>query len=324
MIKIRGYVVAFMILAGAVFLRPQEVVEAIVAIVNNDVITLSEYKQQHDAFYQALQMQFQGEEFDMRYAQLKKELLETMITDLLLNQEAKKQSLDVSEQLRMMIDNMKKEYGFESDEQMRRTMQQQGIDFEGWRKQQEQILMRQAVIFTQVGRDIVIDDTEIVNYYRMHSEEFIEPEQFTLKAVTIAEEGKSTETLEAKKAEVDAKIEAGENFGSLASEYSEGPEKDAQGDLGSFDKGEMEQTLEQAVETLEVGGVSSWLNVRGGWYRLQLVDKKPERLKSFEEVRNAIEQKIFEEEQRTKLDAYLEDLKKRSFIKILLPDPLKF
>lgn len=324
MIKIRGYVVAFMILAGAVFLRPQEVVEAIVAIVNDDVITLSEYKQQHDTFYQALQMQFQGEEFDLRYAQLKKELLETMITDLLLGQEAKKQSLDVSEQLRMMIDNMKKEYGFESDEQMRRAMQQQGIDFEGWRRQQEQILMRQAVVFTQVGRDIVIDDTEIVNYYRMHSEEFIEPEQFTLKAITIAEEGKSKETLEARKAEVDTKIEAGENFGSLASEYSEGPEKDAQGDLGSFNKGEMEQTLEQAVETLEVGGVSSWLNVRGGWYRLQLVEKKPERLRSFEEVRNAIEQKIFEEEQRTKLDAYLEDLKKRSFIKILLPDPLRF
>lgn len=323
MSRFKSLVVVFMILTGAVLLRSQEVVEAIVAIVNDDVITLSDFKQQHDAFYQALQMQFQGEEFDVRYAQLKKELLETMITDLLLSQEARKQNLDVSEQLRMMIDNMKKEYGFESDEQLRQAMRQQGIDFEGWRKQQEQILMRQAVVYTQVGRDIVIDDTEIVNYYRLHKEEFIEPEQFTLKAITITEEGKDQELVEAKKAEIDAKIAAGEDFGSLASAYSEGPEKDSQGDLGSFKMGEMEQTLERAVQGLKVGEVSPWLNVRGGWYRLQLVSKKAERLKSFEEVRNEIEQKLFEEEQSTKLDAYLENLKKRSFIKILLPDPLK-
>lgn len=316
---------AFMLfLSGVAFTFSQEVVEAIVAIVNDGIITLSQFKQQNELLYQTLRSQFEGEEFNRRYDLLSKELLNTMITDLLLLQEARKKNLDVSEPLKMTIENMKKEYGFESDEQLRRALEQQGIAFEDWRRQQEEFLLKQNVIFYEVGRNIVIDDSEIVNYYKQHPEEFNEPAEFKLRAIYLSSEGKGAEELQAKMKEVDIKIAAGEDFAGLAGVYSEGPGKESQGDLGSFKKGELEGVLEQAVQDLKVGKVSDWVHFRDGWYLLRLEDRKESRLKTFDEVREEVEEKISEEQRQKKLGEYLENLKKRSYIKILIPNPLEY
>ena len=75
----------FFIFVGLTCLLGQEIVEAIVAIVNDDVITLSQYKEQHEALYQMLRSRYQGDEFHQQYRALRKNLLNTMITDLLLD-----------------------------------------------------------------------------------------------------------------------------------------------------------------------------------------------------------------------------------------------
>jgi hypothetical protein len=102
-------VVSFFILiiSCALFLSWQEIVEEIVAIVNDDVITLSEYKREHDGMSQALRAQVSGEEFDRQYERMKKELLNTMITNMLLLQEAEKKGFDVKEQVKLQIENIR-------------------------------------------------------------------------------------------------------------------------------------------------------------------------------------------------------------------------
>ena len=85
----------------------------------------------------------------------------------------------------------------------------------------------------------------------------------------------------------------------------------------------MEKTLEEPVDALEVGGTSPWLNTRGGWWKLKLEDRKERHLKAFEDVRKEIEEKMFAEEQQKELEKYLTDLKERSYIKILLPNPVE-
>ncbi|MBN1225330.1 MAG: SurA N-terminal domain-containing protein [Candidatus Aminicenantes bacterium] len=315
-------VISLIFMSGA-FLFSQEIVEAIVAIVNDDVITLSDYKREHDNLYRMLRSQLQGEKFTQQYDLAKKELLNSMITNLLLSQEAKKMGLDVGEQVKTTIENIKRENNLATDEQLQRALAQQGMDFESFKNEMEQQFLRQNIIFSEVGRKIAIDDSKIVAYYKQHQEEFIDPVEFTLKAIYFAEEGKSEDELENKKQEIDNRINSGDDFGQLSSEYSEGPEKDSQGDLGSFKKGELEKGLEEAVDVLAAGEISPWLNIREGWWRLKLVERKEKRLKAFEEVRKEIEEKLFSEAQEKELDKYLEDLKKRSYIKILIPNPLE-
>ena len=311
----------FLLIMSAALFIGQETIEAIVAIVNEDVITLTDYKREHDNLYRTLRAQFQDEKFEQQYEALKKELLNSMITDLLLIQEAKKKGLDVNEQVKMTIENIKRENNLASDEQLQRALAQQGMDLESFKREMEQQFLKQNIVFSEVGRKIAIDDSTIVAYYKQHQEEFIEPVEYVIKAIYFAEEGVAVDELEKKKKEIDSRLEAGDDFGQLAGQYSEGPEKDSQGDLGSFKKGELEKNLEEAVDGLTAGEISPWLNLRGGWWRLKLVERKERRLRAFEEVRKEIEEKLFTGEQEKELEKYLKDLKQRSYIKILIPNP---
>jgi peptidyl-prolyl cis-trans isomerase SurA len=303
------------------FLYDQEVVEEIVAVVNDDIITLSDYRTEFQANYQAIRAQFQGEEFDKQYDYLKKNLLNQMITDVLLMQEAKKmEDFNIEEQMRIYTDNVKKENNIESDEEFIRILRQQGLDYDEWRKMLRNSLLKEAVIVSQVHRSIVIDESEIVSYHKSHPEEFTEPSEYTLKAIYIS----SGDEVEAVKREIIDKIAAGEDFGSLASQYSTGPEKDANGDLGSFKKGELAKDLEEAVEKLKVGETTPWLQFRNGWYLLMLMEKKEPRLRTFEEVRKEIEQKLFSQKAQKRFEEFMKELRAKSYIKILKPNPLGY
>jgi len=311
----------FLVLIAATGICGQDLVEAIVAVVNDDIITLSQYKQEFTSRVRMLRAQLQGEELSQQQEILKENLMESLITDLLLLQEARKLGLNVAEQVRMTIENIKRENNLTSDEQLQKALAQQGITYEDFVKQMEQNMLKQNIIFSEVGRKIAIDDSEIVSYYKVHQEDFIEPIEYTLKMIYIAQEGKSPEEIESKKGQIDQKIEANEDFGQVAAEFSEGPEKDTQGDLGSYKKGELQKDLEQPIEGLEVGNVTPWLNVQGAWYRLKLVEKKERRLKEFQEVRKEIEGRIFEERQQEELERYMVDIRNKSYIKILIANP---
>ena len=329
MSKIRiSLVVLLLVLLSFSFLFGQEVVDAIVAIVNDDIITVSDYLVEHDTLYELLRAQLQGGEFTKQYEKEKEGLLERMITELLLLQEAMRQDIrstaDIDGQIRGIVDNIKEQYNIESDEDFKRMMAQQGMDYDAWIAQQEKSILQQSLIFSEVGRSIAIDETDVVNYYDLHPEEFTELPSYKLRGIYISSEDKNDEDAQAKMEEIDRKIAEGEELEGLASEYSEGPEKESQGDIGTYKKGEMDKNLEQAVENLEEGDLTSWIDVPTGWFLLKLDEKTESRLKEFEDVKKEIENQLFLQEQQVRIQDYLEDLKKRSYINILIPDPLKY
>lgn len=324
MMKTRMIISFLLVLSGAVFLCSQEVVEEIVAIVNDDIITLSEYKAEYETRYQGLRAEYQGEEFQKQLEVLKKTLLDQMITERLLLQEAGKMDLNIDERVKLYIENLKENNNISSDEELFQIMRQQGHDPEEWKNTLKETALKEGVIYSEVYGGIVLDDSEMVTYHKLHPEEFTEPPEYKLKAIYLSSGGNSDEGIEVRKKEISEKIASGEDFAALASEYSEGPEKETQGDLGSFKKGELERSLEQEVEKLKEGDVTPWLKVRDGWYLLRLEKKKESRLRPFEEARKDIEQKLFSEKGQKKLEEYLKSLKERSYIKILKPNPLDF
>lgn len=307
----------------ALLVQTQEIVEAIVAVVNDEFISLTEYKTRHDNFYDMLRAQFQGEDFTKQYELLKNSLMETMITELLLMQEARNLNLDVTEQLNSQIELIKEQNKFANNDELRQALAQENMVFEDWMENLKLSLLQQAVIYRAVGSSIVVDDSELVGFYNQNLEDFREPVEYTIKGIYVSSDGKSEEEVQSKKQEIDGKISAEEDMSILAAEYGEGPEKDSQGDLGSFIKGQMLPNMEEAVEGLNVGELTSWIEMPDGWYLLRLEDKIESRIKAFDEVRAEIESTLFNEKNETGLKKYLVELKDRSFIKILVPDPLE-
>ncbi len=323
--KVRLFLTLILLFSAVSFGTSQEVIEEIVAIVNDDIITRSEFRAAYETNYQLLRAQFQGEEFNRELERMKKNLMDTLITDILLLQEANKlENINIDEQVRLYIDNIKKENNINSDEDLKRILKQQGISFEEWTRRLREGVMKDAVLTSEVRRNIVIDEAEIVSYHKLHPEEFTEPPEFKLKAITLTSGSGSDEGIEAKKQEINSKIAAGEDFGALASEYSEGPEKESSGDLGNFKKGELAKELEEPVENLKQGEVTPWIQFRNAWYLLKLVEKKEARLKPFEDARDDIERRLLGEKAQVKFEEFMKELKEKSYIKILNPNPLDF
>jgi peptidyl-prolyl cis-trans isomerase SurA len=322
-------IIAGLALAGIVWaaapVAAQEVVEEIVAVVNDDIITLSDCREMYERRVAELRaQQFPQEEFDKQVEFLNKEMLELMITDLLLLQKAKELDLNVQEQLKAMLEKIKQENNMTSDADLRRAIEQQGMPYEVWLKEYEEGMMRQGALYTEVERAIVLEDAEVVQYYRKNPAEFTVPTEYKLNAIYIAGEGRSAEEVEALKAAADAKLASGASFTDTAAELSDPPLKEAKGELGTFKTGELEPALESPLENLEAGETTAWINNKNAWYRLQIVEKADSHLLSFEEARGQVEQKLYNQKRAEATEAFLKTLREESYIKILNPDPLGF
>lgn len=298
-----------------------DVVEEIVAIVNGEVITLSDYREQFNSTVQILRQQLSGESYFREYERLRTNLLDMMITDLLLLQKAKEQGLNVKEQVKGTIAQIKTQNNIESDADLIRAMDAQGVNYDQWVKQLEENYLRQAVIYTEVDRTIVLDDAEIVKYYKQHQSEFVIPPEYRIKAIYLSSTNNTVSALETKRAEISDKLKKGQSFEDLVQEYSEGPKENG-GDLGFFKKGELDQAIEQGVEKLKIEEISDWIQAKNGWYLIKLEEKKESHQQTFDEARQDIENKLFSEIRAKKIDEYVKKLREESFIKILNPNPL--
>jgi parvulin-like peptidyl-prolyl isomerase len=180
------------------------------------------------------------------------------------------------------------------------------------------------VMVTEVYRSIVLDESEVVQYYKQHPQEFTIPAEFKVRAIYLESAGRTAEALETLKAEISGKIKGGGAFPDVAAALSDPPFKEAKGEMGTFKKGELDKTLEETVDKLKVNEVSPWVAVKAGWYLLNLEEKKDTYQRTFDEARSQVQDKLMGEKRQQKSDTYITSLKEHSYIKILKPNPLDY
>jgi len=310
------------LLMAAAFGPAQQIVEEIVAIVNDEAITLSMFKREYEDRAQAYQAQLKGEELEKGLAALKANLLDEMITETILLQMAKTQNLNVTDRMKMAVDNIKKTNNFETDDDFKRALAGQGLEYDAWIKMMEQRILIDTIRQIEVIRKIVIDDAEIVDYYKKHQGDFVVPEEYQLQAIYIELNNQDPAAIETRKAGIDEKLKSGTAFIAVAETDSDEPLKAAKGGLGTFKKNELDKTLLAAVEKLKKSDVAPWVQTKNGWYLLRLEDKKDNRILPFEEARGPITEKIGEAKQAVEYEKFLTRIKQTNFIKILKPNPL--
>jgi parvulin-like peptidyl-prolyl isomerase len=189
-------------------------------------------------------------------------------------------------------------------------------------KQLEENILRQSVVYKEVNRSIVLDDAQIVDFYKKNLDKFVIPDEFKLRAIYFSTIDVSAADLEAKKKAIDDKLKAGADFAELSGAESNPPMKESKGDLGTMKRPEMDKTLLAAVEKLKKGEISPWVTAKNGLYLLKLEDKKDSRQLTFDEARKQIEDRLFAEKQNAKLTEFLTKIKKQSYIKILKANPI--
>ena len=299
------------------FIYP-EVIEKIYAVVNGELITLSELRNAEIEMGRVLQQQYSGSELEKAFAEMKKGLLNRLVEQKLLLSVAKEKNYDVEHEMEIIIKDIKKQYNLRSDEELKQAILSQGIDYNEWRKQLKETSMQHRLIREEIGYKINIDNAGIMAYYRSHIEDYTKPLELALNCIYLDKaQHLDTTILSEKKQAINAELsDSSSNFEEVAKKYSQLPGSENNYFLGRFKKGELDEKIESAAIKLKKGERSSWVETDTGWYILQLVERKEPELIEYKMVRSEIENLLRAKEQEAKLTVYIDQLKKNSHIKI--------
>ncbi|MEM7009146.1 MAG: peptidylprolyl isomerase [Thermodesulfobacteriota bacterium] len=310
-------------------LSAQEVIDRVVAIVNDDLITLSELKEASLTLDPA-----SNEQMDDRT------LLNQMVESKLFEQEAEKRGIKVSEEeLDASIEGVRARYNLNED-QMEEVLKKQNLTPEAFREQWRVQLLGNKLLESQLRNKIVITDDEVREYYEQNYGEIDYSEAFSStedsqEEVEIAHILISPESPDAvqKAQEVAQLAKSGDDFSTLAREYSDDSfTADKGGNLGTFKKGDLIETLEVAVERTSVGDVTGPVESPAGYHVLKVLkrtkadnnnkkdDKKsaqseldiPESQE--EEIRDIIHRQKAQEQLKT----WLEEMRESAYVEIKL------
>lgn len=296
------------------FLGFSDVIEKIYAVVNGELITYSELKSAEMDLTRALAQQYEGEELAKQVAEMKKTLLERLIEQKLILSYAKEKNYDVDGEVELIIKDVKKQNNLNTDEELRRALASQGINFEEWKKQIKENRIQGRFIGEMIGPKINIDSSAIMEYYRKNIKDYTLPLKLTLNCIFLDKTNYLGERLlKEKMAAIDEEIKTS-SFEEVAKANSELPGGEIL--LGEFKQGELDSAIEEAALKLKKDEVSGWVETDTGWYILQLVKREEPQLVEYKNVRAEIENKLRMEEQNKELDEYIEELKKESYIKI--------
>jgi peptidyl-prolyl cis-trans isomerase SurA len=306
--------------AGARAQAKGTLVEEIVARVNNQVITLSDYQRGAAGLPQEVaqdcqncsQLQIQSEVADRQ-----KNLLRDMIDQQLLIERAKDMDVSVETDLVKRLDDVRKQNNLTSLEELEKAVEQQGIVWEDYKTQIRNSLLTQEVIHREVGGRMNIGTDEVKKYYEAHKQEFVRPEQVALAELFLSTDGKSPEEISAVKTRADDlhnRLVKGEDFDVLVKRYSEGSTAQQNGDLGEFQRGQLSKQLEDAVFAMEKGQFTDVIQTKTGFEILKVLDHNQAGMQPLDKVEGEITNILYRQKMDPAMRAYLAQLREESYV----------
>ena len=297
---------ALCLIAPVSLLSAAQVEDRIIAIVNSDLIMLSEMKRELAPERERIKKEYRGDALERRLKMAEYMALTAMIERKLQLQEAKARNVDVSEQeVRQALQQMKQQ-GEKIDEKDPAHM-----------KNVREQLMLLKVVDREVRSGIMVADSDMKRYFQEHRDRFALPEEYTLSQIHIQPRSPDdTADTKEKVREVVALLKQGESFEDLALRFSDGPNASRGGHLGLVRQGELLPGIERAIANLVPGGISDVIETSEGFHIVRVEDKKPKQFRPYEEVRAEIQGLVFKQKSEDVFQSWLAEIKNKAYIEI--------
>ncbi|MXW23040.1 MAG: hypothetical protein F4X55_01235 [Candidatus Dadabacteria bacterium] len=281
------------------------VVEKVVAVVNNRIITLSELNQEIKDVTINPEAEINSSE-----------VLDAMIDRILLDQQAAARKISVSdEEVKAIVKSQQEAMNLDEEaiaEELKKQNMSEELFYRQWKYQ---ILSRRLLDHVTQG-SIAVTDEEIEEYHKKHygEEGSGYGKQTKIAHILIDQEA---ENALAKAEEVLELAKSGESFGELARKYSM-DESSAQngGVLGYFVKGDLVAEIENAVEQTEVNGIAGPVKSSRGYHIVKVLERIEAGEASVSRYKDRIKHQIYMEKVERFISSWLEDIKKKSYIEI--------
>ena len=250
-------------------------------------------------------------------ADIKKRILETLINRELLYQESQHKDIKIEDkEVNEQFDIVKKR--FPSEKAYKETLLKANITEAELKSDIREGLAIQQFVDKYLAQDVKVSETDVKDFYKNNPNMFTRPEQVKASHILIKVEPQADEATKDKAnkkiKEVQKKLQAGQDFASLASEFSEGPSNVNGGDLGYFSRGHMLKPFEEAAFNLKTGEVSDIVETSAGYHLIKVVDRKPESVVGYDDVKDKIAQHLEQEKRGRAVKADIEKLKEKAVI----------
>jgi peptidyl-prolyl cis-trans isomerase SurA len=276
---------------------PAEILERIIAKVNGEIITQSEFQSRQLAAAQAAHV-----DPDKVGAFLRE-------NNARILQES---GLHLRpEYIKDVIDGIKKENNISSDEQLQAQLRREGMSLDDLKRNIERSILRRQILTRDLESKTTITDAEARADYEAHLADYRRPASVRLQETLVRGEGGDAL---AKAKDLVARARAGEDFTTLAKLNSVAPSAAAGGDLGRLVRGEMNPELEKAAFALAPGEVSDPIPSGESYRILKVLEKTEASVVSFEEAKAAIKQRLTQGRWDKEYTTYLEGLRKKAII----------
>jgi parvulin-like peptidyl-prolyl isomerase len=277
--------------------------DKMIAVVNNEAIT----QRDMDSFMNFMRIQyskeFSGEKLEKKIESMKSDMLQRLIEDRLILQDAKKEKLNMDEsRIKGKISEIRR--SFKSDREFQAYLVSQGMsEADLYEKMRDQMLIY-TLIETNVKDKIVVKPAEITDFYNKNIKQFEVAEE--REFLSLIMDSKDT----AERAAVSLK--EGKSVEDIV--------KDNSAKTSNFTArrdGELKKEIEDVVFGLGQNNVSDPVLIDNVYYIFKLVKVSPSRQKSLVEARNDISKALFEKKMSEGVVEMVEKLKKRALVKIM-------
>lgn len=313
-------------------LRADTVVEEIIARVNNDIITRSEFVRSREQLKQEVQQQDSGNA-DKAFADKQRDVLRDLIDQQLLLQKGKDLGITGDTELIKRLDEMRKQMNLDTMEELEKAAQAQGVSYEEFKQNMRNQIITQRVIGQEVGSKLSFSKEEVQKFYDEHRAEMLQPEQVRLSEILIAPKtagapGAGADppqppaanpeaqlaAAQSKAQELLEQIRKGADFAEVAKKFSDGPSAKDGGDLNYFKRGTLAKELEDKVFAMKAGDVTDVIRTKQGFVILKVTEHQEAGVPPLKDVEPKIQDALYMQKLQPALRAYLTKLREDAYV----------
>lgn len=329
--KLQRYLLAalvlFLILRGTAV---ADVVDRVVAIVNNDVITLSEVNDEGKPLFQRIAEQVPAANLQAALQQARQSVIQKLIEKKIIQQEAKKKHITVNDdEVNKAIERILAR-NHTTMKQLKTQLAAMGMTEKQYRENLRSQILSSKLINYEIRSKIIVPEDKVLDYYDTHYTKHIGEGDYYILQIGCSWKNNteaSAADLKAAKEAARKKIEhvrslavAGKDFKELAHQYSDLPSAADGGDIGIFKKNEMASYMRDAVTTIKPGEISRICETPDGYQIFKVLSSKEGKIVTkapFKSVKDDIYQTLYQQEMKVRLKQWLTKMQNQAYIKIL-------
>ncbi len=302
----------------------RQVVDRVAALVNGEVVTLSDLTERAGAEWGRIERMEPGKDKDAARAAALKRVFDLLVAERLLQDQAKTLQLEVTDaQVDAAVNDIKTRNHFD-DAQLDQALSEQGLTRSAFRAQIRRELETYQVLQYKVRGRVKVTDDDVRNYYQTHPGEFGGQTEVHVRHIFLPLPEGAPKAEEQKVFAVGDKVlerlRAGEDFAKVAREVSKGPSAADGGDLGWLRRGTIQKSLEDVAFKLEPGQISGLVHAGPGVHILKVEERRVGGGKKYEDVADEIKNRLFEEQVGTYRQQYIDELKRDALVEVKMPE----